>query len=370
MNETETVTRSPMGVRSLALTILAGIAVILTLQYAQPMLIPVVLGVLINYALDPVVGAMARARIPRSVGAAIVLTALVASGGALLYGLSGQAAAILDEVPDAARRIRHQLELRRPKNEGTIDKMQEAATELERAADAATGRSPSPGVPRVQVEPPGFDLAAYLVSGSLGIVAAFGQLIVVVFLAFFLLASGDLYRKKLVKLAGPSLSQKKITVQILSDIDRQIAAFLIVQVFTSVLVGVASWLAFRALGLHQAAFWGLMAGVFNSIPYVGPIVVTAGTIGVAALQFGEIRTALLVGGIAMAITSLEGFLLTPWLTSRAARMNAVAIFVNILFWGWVWGVWGALLAVPMLMVIKAVCDHVEEFQSISELIGE
>jgi predicted PurR-regulated permease PerM len=370
VNETETVTRAPLDVRSVALTIMAAIAVILTLQYAQPMLIPIVLGVLIYYALDPIVGAMARARIPRSVGAGVVLLVLVAGGGALLYGLSGEATAIVDQLPEAARRLRHRLEWRRPNENGTIDKMQQAASELEKAANAATGKAPAPGVPRVQVEQPAFDLAGYLVSGSLGIVGAVGQLIVILFLAFFLLASGDLYRKKFVKIAGPSLSQKKITVQILTEIDRQIAAFLLVQVCTSALVGVASWLAFRALGLHQAALWGLLAGIFNSIPYVGPIAVSGGTAVVALLQFGEIRMALIVGAAAMAITSLEGFLLTPWLTSRAARMNAVAIFVNILFWGWVWGVWGALLAVPMLMVIKAVCDHVEELKPISELIGE
>jgi predicted PurR-regulated permease PerM len=370
VNETETVAHSQIDIRSAALTILAVIAVILVLQYAQPMLIPVVLGMLIYYALDPVVGMLERIRIPRALGAALVLSLLVAGGGILVYGLSGQAAAMLDQLPDAARRVRQQIEARKPQADRTIDKVQKAATELEKAADAATNTPTVPGVSRVQVEQPTFDLGAYLMSGSLGLATAFGQLVLILFLAFFLLASGDLYRKKLVKIAGPSLSKKKITLQILSEIDRQIASFLIVQVFTSTLVGVVSWLAFRALGLQQAALWGLLAGVFNSIPYVGPIAVSTGTTLVALLQFNDVRMALTIGGAALAITSLEGFLLTPWLTSRAARMNAVAVFLNILFWGWIWGVWGALLAVPMLMVIKAVCDHVEEFKPVSELIGD
>jgi predicted PurR-regulated permease PerM len=370
VNETETVTHSQIDIRSAALTILAVIAVILVLQYAQPMLTPVVLGLLIYYALDPVVGMLERIRIPRALGAAFVLSLLVAVGGLLVYGLSGQAAAMLDQLPDAARRVRQQIEARKPQADRTIDKMQKAANELEKAADAATNTTAAPGVARVQVEQPAFDFGAYLMSGSLGLATAFGQLVLILFLAFFLLASGDLYRKKLVKIAGPSLSKKKITLQILSEIDRQIASFLIVQVFTSTLVGVVSWLAFRALGLQQAALWGLLAGVFNSIPYVGPIAVSTGTTLVALLQFNDVRMALTIGGAALAITSLEGFLLTPWLTSRAARMNAVAVFLNILFWGWIWGVWGALLAVPMLMVIKAVCDHVEEFKPVSELIGD
>jgi predicted PurR-regulated permease PerM len=194
--------------------------------------------------------------------------------------------------------------------------------------------------------------------------------VLILFLVYFLLASGDLYRRKLVKLAGPSLAQKKIPLQILTEIERQISAFLLVQLFTSTVVAVASWLAFRALGLQQAAVWGILAGLFNSIPYFGPVIVSSSTAAVAALQFGNVHMTLLVSGVALAITTLEGFVLTPWLTSRTARMNAVAIFVGLLFWGWVWNVWGMLLAVPMLVVIKAICDHVEDFKPVSELLGE
>jgi predicted PurR-regulated permease PerM len=140
--------------------------------------------------------------------------------------------------------------------------------------------------------------------------------------------------------------------------------------FSSSVVAITTWLAFRALGMQQAGMWGVVAGVFNSIPYFGPVLVSGGTAVVAFLQFGALDMTLLVSGVALAITSLEGFLLTPWLTSRAARMNAVAIFVGLLFWGWVWNVWGMLLAVPMMMVIKAVCDHVEDLNAFGELLGE
>ena len=110
--------------------------------------------------------------------------------------------------------------------------------------------------------------------------------------------------------------------------------------------------------------------MFNSIPYFGPVLVTGGTALVAFMQFGTIEMTVLVSGISLVITSLEGFLLTPWLTSRATQMNAVAIFVGLLFWGWVWNVWGMLLAVPILMVLKVICDHVEDFASFGELLGD
>jgi len=366
----ETSVRMPVDVRSVSLTVLAAIAVVLMLQYAQAMVIPIVLGVLVSYALDPIVSAMERRRIPRSVGAALLLMVLVGAGGWLLYGLRLEASAIVEELPQAARRLRHALENDRPTTATAIEQVQKAATELQRAADVAAPPPPSTGVQRVQVEAAPFSIGEYLMYGSLGAAAAAGQLVLILFLVYFLLASGDLYRRKLVKLAGPSLAQKKIPLQILTEIDRQISAFLLVQLFTSTVVALATWLAFRALGLQQAAVWGILAGVFNSIPYFGPVIVSGATAAVAALQFGNVHMTLLVSGVALAITTLEGFLLTPWLTSRTARMNAVAIFVGLLFWGWVWNVWGMLLAVPMLVVIKAVCDHVEDFKPVSELLGE
>jgi predicted PurR-regulated permease PerM len=368
--EPETVAAAgPIDVRSAALTVLAVLATILVLQYAQAMIIPVVLGILISYALEPIVARLTKWRLPRPISAAVVLIAVTAGAGFLIYGLRSQASAIVEQLPVAARRLREMVENEKPTTAVAIQQVQKAATELEKAASAAAP-APASGVPRVQVEAAPFSVTDYLMWGSIGVAAAVGQLVLILFLAYFLLASGDLYRRKLVKIVGPSLSKKKVTVQILSEIDRQIEMFLLVQVFTSTVVAVATWLAFRALGVNQAAVWGILAGVFNSIPYFGPVLVTGGTAVVAFLQFGTINMAVVVSGVSLVITSLEGFLLTPWLTSRAASMNAVAIFVGLLFWGWVWNVWGMLLAVPMLMVIKTVCDHVEDFKPVGELLGE
>ena len=362
--------RTPVDIRNVSLTVLAGLAIVLALQYAQAMIIPIVLAVLISYALEPVVAWMERWRVPRALAAAVVLITLVATGGWMLYSLRSQASAFVEQLPQAARRLRQIVERDRPTAASAFQQVQKAATELERAANSAAPAPPPSGVQRVQMESPPINVSDYLIWGSLGIVAASGQLVLILFLVYFLLASGDLYRRKLVKIVGTTLSEKRVTVQILEEIDRQIEMFLLVQVFTSVVVGLATWLAFRALGVEQAAVWGVLAGIFNSIPYFGPVIVTGATSVIAFLQFGNLRMAIAVGAVALLITSLEGFLLTPWLTSRATRMNAVAIFVGLLFWGWVWNVWGMLLAVPMLMVMKAVCDHVEDFKGIGELLGD
>jgi len=192
----------------------------------------------------------------------------------------------------------------------------------------------------------------------------------ILFLTYFVLLSDKLFRRKFVELAGPTLSKKKVTIEIIDEISSQIGRFLMVQVFTSLVVGVTTWAVLAYIGLDQAALWGLLAGVLNSIPYYGPLIVSGGLSLVAFLQFGTFYMTLLVAGISLVITSLEGWLLTPTLMGKVASMNRVAVFVGLLFWSWAWGVWGLLLAVPMMMSIKVVCDHVDDLKPVGRFLGE
>jgi predicted PurR-regulated permease PerM len=371
-DESTTTVPAPVGIRSASLTVLAVVAAIFTLKLGEQFFIPLVVSVLVNYALDPVVSWVARRGVPRAMAAALVLIVTVGGTAAALYSLRNEAATIVQQLPEAARRLRDTLRSDRVQNQnGTVTQVQKAAQELQRAATEATLLTPVPrGVMRVQIEEPPIRVGDYLWWGSTSLLAFASQAVAVLFLVYFMLMSGDLFKRKLVQVSGPTLSKKKITVQILDEITQQIERFLFVQAFTSLLVGLASWIAFRLLGLEQAGVWGIAAGLFNSIPYFGPVVVTGGIAVVAFMQFGTIGMAALVAGVALVITSLEGFLLTPWLTSRAASMNAVAIFIGLLFWSWLWGVWGTLLAVPILMVTKAVCDRIEDLQPIGELLGD
>ena len=156
----------------------------------------------------------------------------------------------------------------------------------------------------------------------------------------------------------------------LEDIAGQIERFLKIQILTSAAVAVATWGALWAIGLQQAALWGLAAGILNSIPYYGPLLITAGLSIVGFLQFGTVGMTAAVAGVALLITTLEGWLLTPSLIGRAASMNHVAVFAGLLFWSWAWGVWGMLLAVPIMMVIKVVCDRVDALQPVGHLLGD
>ncbi len=372
--------RMPVDVRSASLSIIAALASIFALQYAQPVLIPVVLGVLLSYAMSPIVTSFARLHLPRAVGAAVAVCLLVGSIGVGVYTLSDEAVSIVSSVPDAARRIRERLAAPRHQRDTTlITQMKQAAKEIEKTAEvaAATPEDDPKSVrigrdqpARVQIVEPAFRAADYLWMGGVGLFGFLGQFTVILFLVYFLLVTGDLYKRKLVKIAGPTLSKKKVTVQILDEINQQIESFIKVQFLTSLLVAAATGFALWAFGVENFAMWGLLAGIFNSIPYLGPMLVTGGLAIVAFMQFNDLTRTLYISATALGITSLEGFLLTPMMMGRAARMNPVAVFVGLLFWSWVWGVWGTVLAVPMLMMIKATCDHIEDLQPIGELLGE
>jgi predicted PurR-regulated permease PerM len=292
-----------------------------------------------------------------------------------VYGLSGQALQIVRQVPEASQRLRERFRAQE-RTPGALGEVQKAATELQKTAEVASQTSEGrrePGtaaVQKVQIVEPAFDARNTLYWGGMNLLTASGQFAVIMFLVYFFLVTGDLYKRKIVKIAGPALWQKKLTVQILDEINSQISSFIRVQLFTSLVVAVATAAVLWYFGVNQYIIWGLLAGVFNSIPYLGPIAVSGGLAVVAFMQFDDVGRALVVAGAAFVITSLEGFLLTPALMGRAARMNPVAIFVGLLFWGWIWGVWGAVLAVPMLMMIKAVCDHIEDLQPVGELLGE
>lgn len=412
----------PVDIRSVSLAVLAVLAGLFALHWAKAILVPILLGVMFSYALTPVVDRLRRWRIPRPLGAAVVLSAILGCIGWGAWSLSDDASALIETMPQVAQKLRQAMEGQRQKpSASTLAKVQQAAAELELAAQAtsaatsaAASAAPLPGssaphavsrsgpptaavtapatttamttatttttttnVPatprgatRVVVERPALDVREYLWTGTLGLLSFLGQLAIVVFVTLFLLASGNTFRRKMVKLAGPRLSQKKITVQALDEVSAQIQRYLVVQLLTSVIVGVATGLAFLFLGLNHAAVWGVVAGITNLIPYIGAVLVGAGSAVIGFIQFDSIDRALMIGGSSFAIHAVVGNLLTPWLTGRTSRMSPFAVFIGVLAFGWLWGAVGLILGVPILMVVKAICDRVEELKPVGEFLGD
>ncbi len=366
----ETISRTPLDFRSLSLAVLAGIGIILFLRFAQEVFIPLAAGVLISYALEPIVSWLKKWSIPRALGAGVLLAVLVGCAGFGSFMLFDDAVAVVEKLPAAAKRLGASAKVTRSDGQGLMQKMQKAATEMENTTTAAVGPDAiRKGVTRVQVEEKPINVGDYLWRGGTTAVSVGSAVIMVLFLVYFMLITGDLFTRKMMKLAGASVLKRRITAQILDEIDTQISRYMLIQMMTSLLVGLASGIAFWWIGLEQAPIWGIAVGLFDTIPYFGPAIVMAGLFIIGFLQFGTILMGLYLAGLACVIMSLEGFILTPWLTMRAVRMNGVALFLGLMFWGWMWGVWGLLLAVPMMVMIKSISDRIEDLKPIGEMLG-
>lgn len=358
----------PVDVRGYALTALLVLASVFALQWARPLLVPILLGMLISYALEPIVHWLVRWRVPHAAAASLVFVGMLAAIGLLSYAVSFQLAVVADRLPSAAQELREALQSRSRGVPGPVGKVQEAAHELQKLSGADAPAVAGRKIQTVAIEKRPFDLGDYLWEGSLSVTTFLADTVVVLFLALYLLLAGDMFRRRFVEIAGPTLSQKKVTLQILDAISLQIGRYLFVRALISAIVGVGTFASFWAIGLAQPAVWGVAAGLFNVVPYVGPVAIVGAAAFAAFLQFHTVTMALLAAGLATAVASIEAYAITPWLMSRTAEMNPAAVFIGLVFWGWLWGLPGLFLAVPILMVIKSVSDHVEALHPVATLL--
>lgn len=360
-----------INIRSTALLILTSIAALYFIDWAQPILLPLVVSVLISYALDPLVSLLDAIRVPRPVGAAVVLVAMIGVLAGASVPLQQEATAILDKVPAAVQKLRHDGDAR-DSEEGMMEKAQKAAKQIEETASQQSARTANvpAGVTPVQIINKPLDIQAYLLQGSPAALVLITQCFSVLLLVYFLLAVGSLYKRKVVRISGPSFGRMRKATRIMNEFHHQVRRFLFVMLLGAIFVGVLTWLAFLMIGMEQAAFWGVLAGVASAIPYLGPFLVLIGCSIAAFIQFGGMDMAVIVGGTSLIITSIQGYLLTPWLTSQVSSLNAVAIFIGLLVWGWLWGPVGLIIATPLLMIVKTLCDHVVNLRPFGELLGK
>jgi predicted PurR-regulated permease PerM len=386
---TESATPTPRAPRQwrageLALVVLAVIGTIVALKWAAPLLIPLTAGMLIAYALRPLVEGLQRIRIPRAASAMLVMaavSALIVGAGALV---KDDAIAALAELPQAARKLRlaAQENARAPNN--PVGHVREAAAELNRAAAEAVGAPATPppastapasraaaATPPPAAAPPAApgDATSWASLQSSKFVDTLSELGVAALFALFILASGDTFRLKAVRLAGPRLASRRITVEILDEIDNQVQRYLLVMLITNLVIAFAIWGALAVFGLERAAMWGATAGVLHVIPYVGSLLTTIVIAIAAFLQFGTLASAAGAAVVVFAVSAVIGMGFMSWLHGRATQLNAVAVFVSLVFFGWLWGGWGLLLGAPLASILKTIADRVPALDGVGELLG-
>ena len=348
LDDTARLFQGPFGIRSIALSGLFVLACFYTLYLGRDFFLPVVLAIVFNFLLAPVVRTLRRYRIPEALSSAVLIIGLFAIVGVLLYEVSGP-------LGDWLARAKVQP-LRKP-----IEKFSNLGDQIEKltAVNAGGQRTPE----RVELKQE--SILDVLFRGTSKIVFT---LVVVIVLLYFLLASGDLFLSKLIHVL-PTLADKKKAVHIAREIEQNISKYLLTIAVINAGIGVGSGLIFWGLGLPNPALWGAVAGLLNFIPTVGALSSAVIVTFVGAMTFPSLAHALLVPAAFLSLTILMGTFISPLIMGRRLTLNPVVIFIGLSFWGWLWGIPGALLAVPMLAMFKIFCDHIEPLAPIGEFLG-
>jgi predicted PurR-regulated permease PerM len=350
-----------------ALIVLAVLAVCGAAKVAAPFLIPVVVGMLASYSLKPFVAWLERIYIPRALGSLLVLLVLTALVAGAIALLKEDFTSALAELPEAAHQIRLAALRTANDRQTPMGHVRAAAAELNRAATEATTGNAAPAAALPPAAPNA--VQKWFSDQSAKALDVLVQIGVAALLAYFLLAAGDTFRRKLAHLAGPTLAARRITVEILDEIDAQVQRYLMTMLVVNTLVGIATWAILLAFGVSHAGLWGVVAAIVHIVPYVGSAITILAT-GVATfVQFDEISRALAVAALVGIAATLIGMGLSTWMLGRAFRMNSVAVFVALLFFGWLWGGWGLLVGVPLLAVVKTTADRIPSLERIATLLA-
>jgi len=333
------------------------LALTAALFFAQDFLLPVSLAFLFALALSPIVRFMSKRHVPAPFTAIAVVGALLCTIFVGAYSLAGPVSHWMDNAPQMGRVIQSKVAvLLRP-----MEAMKQATEQVERITEG-TGEPAT--VREVVVREPG--LLSQAASGVPEIVAQIGLTLV---LLLFLLASGDLFYEKLVK-ALPTLSDKKRALKIARSVELEVSRYLSTIFFINLAFGAWIALGMWLAGMPNPLLWGAAAAVLNFIPYIGAVIGTILVAIVGLVTFDNVSQALIPPAIYIATTTIEGHFLTPMIVGRRLELNSVVVFLAVAFWGWLWGIVGALIAVPMLVVAKVFTDHVEGLAGLGEFLSE
>jgi predicted PurR-regulated permease PerM len=351
-----------------AVVVLAAIAVIGLLRWAQGFFIPFIAGLLIAYALRPIVDALERLHLPRTLSAGVVLVLVVAALGGGVYALGDDFERALATLPDAARKVRLAVEDGQRDRSSPIAHVQQAAKELEQAATPdpkpPAARRPAASQPATGIA---LQLQQYVLRQAASALGVLSEIALAILLAFFLLLAGDSFRRKLMQLVGPSLTRKRMTLEVLQEIDVQVQRYMFVTMVTNLAVALAVAALAAAVGLEEPAAWGIAAGLLHLVPYAGAVLAAIALAVGGLLQFGSLAAGALLGAGTLLVVAAIGMVFQTWLQSRASKVNAVAVFVGLLFFGWLWGAWGLVLGAPLIAIAKTIADRVA--QPVASLLG-
>jgi predicted PurR-regulated permease PerM len=346
--------RKPFDVRSIALTGLFVLAIFYTMYFMRSLLLPIVLAVLLSYLFRPIVRALARVKIPPIIGAAVILVALLALIGYSVSSLMVPFAGWLEKAPAGLSELQHKL---MPLKK-SMTQVAQASGEIEKLATPDSQTKTAVEVKRHPLTEMLYMRTPEFIAGA----------VLLFILLYFLLVYDGVFMSKVIKLM-PTLSDKKTAVSIAHDIESHVSRYLLTITIINTCLGIAVGTTVGLLGLRNPIMWGVMVGVLNFVPYLGALTgMICMTIG-AILSFDSLSYALLFPAVYLAFGALEGNFITPWVMGRSLTLNPVLILISLTFWGWMWGIAGVILAVPILAALKIFCAHIERMAPIAEFLS-
>jgi predicted PurR-regulated permease PerM len=358
----------PLDTRAVAVVTVALIAAPFLLYAGAAFFIPLFVSLFMSFALTPVVDWMEGFRVPRAFGAALAMALVIAGVGAGIQQALSGATEVLEELPHAVQQLRVAVTTWQRDGQGPLKQVRRTADELQKLAGATTtpGASSTPSAPPPPAPAP--EAKSLVAAGTAGMAIFAGQLISVLFLTYFLLAAGDVFRRRLMQAMGPSLAPRKKALQILNQIHQVSHRYFALVLAINIAVGVVTSAGLYLLDVRYPAFWGIALAILHTIPYVGAAAVAAAVGLVAYLQFGAVAFAIAAAAVPLTAATLIGVWLQTALMGRSARMNAAVVFVALLYFGMVWGGWGLLLAFPIMATVKIVFGAVERLKPFAILM--
>jgi predicted PurR-regulated permease PerM len=343
----------PQNLQSLLLMGMFALLILFALYFTAEVVLPIIFAIILYLVLQPAMRGATKLRIPKAVAALLIIFVFFGGVGVLGFTLSGPAADWVSKAPDSLRRVEQRLFVfKQP-----IADLQSVSKQVEKIAEGpATDSKP------VTVTGPG--VSSFLFSGTRFMLVGLGTTVV---LLFFLLVSGDLFLRRLVEIL-PTFSNKKQAVEISREIESNISGYLATISLMNLGVGILTGIAAYFCGLSDPILWGTVAFLLNFVPILGPLCGAAILVLAGLLTFDPLWQAALPAGIYLAIHTIEETV-TPLLLARRFILNPVLVIISLVFWYWMWGIAGALLAVPLLATVKIVCDRIKPLMALGHFLG-
>ena len=353
-------TKPKLTLAAVSLALLAALALCYTLFIARVLVLPVVVAILLSFLLRPAVRLLRRLHIREPLGAAIVVLGSVALLGYMITLLSGPARSWAERAPQAISDVERRLRT----VTASFGRWEATAARVEQIA-TGSGSTARTAPPAAQAAP----RTPILRRAFGGVASMFPIIVSVIFLTYFLLASGDLFMRKVMRVL-PRGAGRDVPKKISEEVETSVSRYLRTAVLINAGLGVATWGVLAMLGMPNAALWGTVAGLLNIVPYLGAML-TLVILAIAAITvFDTMQQAMMIPAAFLVLNILESNVVTPALMGRQFPLNTVALFVGIMFWGYIWGIAGAILAVPMMVTLKILCDHIPTLRPFGEFLGQ